>query len=124
MAGGEKEGFLELLEVAEGIGESVRVIDAEGGDASFADPADNQAMDVVEDGRVFDANADELCNIKESAVVDFLRGDAPEGEAVGLLFEELVEGLEACRVFNAAPEGRDAAVYRRPDAGADLEQAT
>ena len=48
----------------------------------------------VEDDALLDAHGGEVVNVEEASVVDLVRCDAPEAQAIGLFADELFEQVE------------------------------
>ena len=67
----------------------------------------HKLMRGVEDLGQFHANGGEVVDIEEAPVVDFLRGHAPEGEAIGLIVQQFVERIEAAPVAGRAVDLRE-----------------
>ena len=65
--------------------EAIGMVDAEPGHLSRADEAEDEAVRLGEDLRVFHADRGELIDVEEAPVIDFLTSNAPEGYPVGLL---------------------------------------
>ena len=60
--------FAQALQIAGRIGETVDMVDAQAVDAAFGDERQDRAVDVVEDGLVLDARADEAGDLEEAAI--------------------------------------------------------
>src|SRR5215467_176967 len=63
-----------------------------------------------------------LIDVEEPAVVDLLTGDAPIGDAVGLIAEQHVEQVEAARVSRGAIDQIDVVVDESTHGARALEQ--
>ena len=82
--------FLNLLN-----GVFVDAANAQAGDESAADEAEDDFVNRREDGALLDADGGQLVDVEEASVVDLVGGDAPEAQAVGLVADELFEQVEA-----------------------------
>ena len=122
-AGDQEEAFLEPPEVVQGVGEAVGVVDAQADHAPLADPAEDQAVDVLEDQLVLDPDAGQLGDVEEPPVVDLLGRDPPVREAVHLVFEQVVEAVEAPGVAGRPLERRDVLVDEGAEAGVPVAEA-
>src|SRR6202012_489170 len=70
-----------------------------------------------------DAHGGEVVDLEEAAVVDVLRGDAPEREAVRLLGEQRLQPVEAARVALLAVEVVQLLVERAASRGVLAQDA-
>ena len=52
----------------------------------------------VENLRQFHPDGGEIVDVEEAPVVDFLRRDPPEGEAIGLIVQQRIERIETARI--------------------------
>lgn len=91
-------GLLELLEVARRVIQAVGVIDTQALDPAALDQLADAGVDKLEDLRIFDTDGGQFVDVVEAAVVDFVGGDAPVRDAVGLIVEQAVERVEARRI--------------------------
>ncbi len=89
---------LELGEVEGGIVEAVGVIEAQAVEAPLFDQAKEELVGVVEDAVLLHAHGGEIVDLEEATIVDLLGGHAPEAQAIALLAQERVEGVEAPRI--------------------------
>ena len=107
--------------------ESVRMIDPHAGDGARADQLEQQPMRRIEDLRQFHPDRGEIVHVEETAVVDLLRGHAPEGEAIGLIVEQQIERIETSRLARRAVDLRhglrDRVLHLRRFVAAPLEPA-
>ena len=71
-----------------------------------------QTVRIVENLRQFHANGGEIVDVEKSAVVDFLCGDPPESEPVGLIVQERVERIETARVPGGSIDFRERGIDR------------
>src|SRR6185437_1317015 len=71
---------LQADEILPRIEHAVAVIDTNARNHSLGQQAAQHAMCSSEDARVFHAQADQVVNIEEAAVVDLLSGNSPMGE--------------------------------------------
>ena len=74
------------------------MIDAQAGDRAAADQLEKQPVRGVENFRQFHPDGGQIVDVEKSPVIDFLRRDAPESEAIGLIVQERVERVETARV--------------------------
>ena len=79
------------------------MIDAEPGDHTTTNPLENGAVDEVEDLGVLDANACQIGDVEEAAIVDARGPGTPVGEAKVLGFEDPVR---RCRIGIPLYRGR------------------
>ena len=89
---------LQLLEILLRQIEAVRVIDPHAGHRAGADQLEQQFMRRVEHLRQFHPDRGEIVHVEEAPVVDLLGRDAPEGETIRLIVQELIERIEAPRL--------------------------
>jgi hypothetical protein len=82
----------ERFQVALRVGQAVDVVDAHPIDAFLGTQVGEEAVRVGEDRGVFLAQAGQVVDLKEAAVVEFVQRGAPVREAPVLLFEEVVQG--------------------------------
>ena len=113
---------LQQPEIAAGIGEPVRVIDAEPVDLAFRQQAQRQPVRLLEHVGVFHPHRGEGVDVEEAAVVDLLRRDAPMRQAVSLRVEQLVEQIEAARLLLGPVEDPDVLLQVPADRLASGEQ--
>ena len=81
--------------------QTVHVVDAQAVNGTVADELKGQPMRRLENLRQLDANRSEIVDVEEAPVIDLLRGDAPETEAVDLAIEQLVKRIEAAGIARA-----------------------
>jgi hypothetical protein len=62
---------------------------------ALGDQATDQAMRIAEHRRHLLAQADEVVDVEEAAIVDLVGCDAPERQAIGLALEQLMQRAEA-----------------------------
>ncbi len=74
------------------------MIDAQSRGGAPLHELEGEAVDLVEDRRIFHAQRGELVDVEEAPVVDFLGRDAPVRKAVRLLVQQPVERIEAARL--------------------------
>uniref|UniRef100_A0A7C1FE39 Uncharacterized protein n=1 Tax=Ammonifex degensii TaxID=42838 RepID=A0A7C1FE39_9THEO len=83
------------FEVALWVPKTVDVVDTEAGGDTRSSQRQDAVVHGVENGRGFDSKPDQLAHVEEPAVVDFVVGQAPEGEAVVLRLDDLLQVLKA-----------------------------
>ena len=88
--------ILQHLEVPRRIEQAVGMIDADAGDAPFADQPRQQLVDGAKDVGILDAQPGQRVDVEEPAVVDLVRRRPPVREPVGLLLEQIVQRIERC----------------------------
>ena len=93
------------------------MVDAQPVDPALADLAEDGLVRAVEDVRLLDPQAGERVHVEEAAIVDVARRHPPMGEAVGLGFEQPVQGAEAVRPALEAVEERQRPLRRLLDGG-------
>ena len=81
-------------EVLLGIVQAVDVVDPQAVDAP-SDQVQHQPVGRLEHRRQLDADAGQLVDLEEAAVIDLLRRDAPVGEPVVLRLQQLVRPKQA-----------------------------
>ena len=79
---------VEPIEVVAWISQPVDVIDAKTVDLAILHPLDDAPVRCAEDGRILHAERDELVDVEKAAVIDLVRGAAPEDEGVDLRIEQ------------------------------------
>ena len=105
---GEDVLLLQLAEVVRRVPEAVRVVDAQAGHLSLGEQPEDEFVRRAEDLGLLDADRRQVVDVEEAAVVDLLRRDAPEGRAVGLRVEQIVE-QSRCRASSVALKASSAA---------------
>ncbi|MNZ80823.1 hypothetical protein D3C78_994720 [compost metagenome] len=83
--------------IATRIGQAVDVIDAQAIDQAGADQLENLLVSGFEHLATLDPQAGQLVDVEKAPPVDVIGGGTPAGQAIGLLFEQAVQALEACR---------------------------
>src|SRR5687768_9305077 len=78
------------------------MINAEAGNFIRAQQVEQKIVSGFENLFVLDTDGNQFGDGEESAVIDFVRADAPEGETVMLEFDELVEVVEGTRLTRFA----------------------
>jgi hypothetical protein len=71
------------------------MVDAQAIHQAFADQLEDLAVGGLEYLRAFNAQAAQFIDVEEAAPVDIVRRRAPTGQAVALLFEQMMQALEA-----------------------------
>ena len=71
------------------------MVDAQAVDQPRADQLENLAMGGFEHRRALDTQAAQLIDVEEAPPVDVVRGGAPTGQAISLLFQQVMQALEA-----------------------------
>ena len=107
--------LLEAMEILGGIEQAVRVVDAKPGDLPRSHQRAKQPVGRFEDLRLLHPQANQLVDIEEPAIVDFVDGRSPIGEAVRLMLEQGVQPVEARSIAGDAVGDAD----RRLDVIAD-----
>ena len=97
--------------------ETIGVVDPEPGHLSRADETKDEAVRFGKDVRVLHADGGQLIDVEEAPVVDFLAGDAPEGDPVGLLAQQPVEEIERAGIVRPAVEAADVLLDEGPHLG-------
>ena len=69
------------------------MVDAQAVNLAFGRKRQHEAVRRVEDFVIFHAQRSEVVDVEETTVVDLIRSDAPEGEPVGLRFEQGMQRL-------------------------------
>ncbi len=73
------------------------MIDPQTGHCPGRDQLEQKPVRFVEDLRQFHPDRRQVVNVEEAPVVDLLRRDPPEGEAISLVAEEGIERVETAR---------------------------
>ena len=73
---------LKLLEVFLRLVETVWMIDAQSGNRARADKIEKQLVRCLENFRHFHSDRSQIVDIEKAAIIDFLRGDAPERQPI------------------------------------------
>src|SRR5262245_38005642 len=102
--------------------ETVRMVDPQPGYHAASDQAEDRLVRRGKDRGDLLPDRGELVDGKESPVVDLLSGDAPEGESMGLCFEQGVERVKAVRLTSYAVQAADRVVDRRYHNGRGLHE--
>jgi hypothetical protein len=107
----------QALAVVARVEEPVDVVDPEPRELSALHPLEHEPVRAFEDLRALDPQPRELVDVEEASVVDLVRGDAPEGEPVGLRLEQPIERAPARRLAGLAAtrvdDGFDPRAHRR-----------
>jgi hypothetical protein len=93
------------------------VIDSHPGHSAGPDELEQKFVRSVEDLGQFHPDRGEIVDVKEAAVIDFLRRHAPEGEAIGLVVEQMIERIKASGLARLAVDLRDGLPHRGLDLG-------
>jgi hypothetical protein len=89
-----RSGFLlQAAEIALGVAQAVRVVDAQPVEHARLEPSDDQLVGVAEDGLVLHPQGGQRVDVEEAPVVELPAGRPPEGEAVVLALQQGVEGV-------------------------------
>src|SRR5437660_10560227 len=78
------------------------MVDAEALDLALADQAHQQPVGFLEDRGLFHAHRGELGDVEKAAVIDLLRRNPPERQAIRLRVEQRVESVETRRIVRPA----------------------
>jgi len=118
---------LQALAIAPRIEQPVDVIDAQAVEPALRDERQHAVMGAREEFRQLHADAGEIVDVEEPAIVDLVRGGPPIGRAPGLRLEKRMEAAparrlarlahQACRRLldrRRAPRGRGSRVLRAP----------
>src|SRR5580704_5602223 len=73
------------------------MVQAQAVETAFVDQSKDEGVRGLEDIVRLHSDGRERVHVEEASVVDLLGGDAPEGEPVALIAEQLVESVEAGR---------------------------
>ena len=74
------------------------MIDAQSRDEAFAQELADELVGLREDQRIFHAQANQVVDIEEAAIVDFLSRHAPERQPVRLRLQQAMKRVEAVAV--------------------------
>src|SRR5579864_4451484 len=74
------------------------MIDSYPRDEALAQQPADELVGLREDQRIFHAQADQIIDIEEAAIVDLLSRHAPEGQPVHLRLQQAVQSVEALAV--------------------------
>ncbi len=66
------------------------MVDAQTGDQTIGEKFAEQAMSFRKHSGIFHAQTDEIVDVEKAAVINLLSRDSPEGQAVGLLFQQFM----------------------------------
>ena len=118
------DGLAQALQIAGRIGQTVDVVDAQPVDPAFGDESHDGAVDVVEDGRLLDAHADEAGDLEEAPIGEMPPAFPPVEEPPGLRSVQpadqiavLRQRVEARRQIGLPDRGADHAVQAVRDRG-------
>jgi hypothetical protein len=107
--------LVQEVRVPAGIVEAVDVIDPQALEPAVADHLEDEAVRLREHLRIFDAHAGQIVDIEEAPVVDVVDGDAPEGQPVVLVPEQIVERVGRPGIGRIRGEARAGALDRGRD---------
>src|SRR6185437_10992168 len=93
---------LQADEILPRIEHAVAVIDTNTRNHSLGQQAAEHAMSSSEDARVFHAQADQIVDIEEAAVIDLFAGNAPVRKPVHLEFQQQMQKVEAMRLVGVS----------------------
>ncbi len=85
------------------------MIEADAGDRAFRDEIEQQRVRGVEHARVFHAQAREIVDVEEAAIVDLVERRAPVRQPIRLDFEQAVQPVERLGTTGLAVERVDRA---------------
>ena len=95
---------LKSLEIIARIGQAIGVVDAQSVHETVTHQKEREFVRPLEDRGVLHTDGREFVDVEEAAVVDFVRRDAPERQAIGLIEQQSVEQIKAARVAGFAVE--------------------
>ena len=93
---------LQLLEIARGVEQPIRVVDAQAADRAVPGEIEHVSVRCLEDLRILHAQRRQIVDIKKAPIVDFVRCDPPVREPVGLRIEQHMQRVEARTVARDA----------------------
>ena len=96
------------------------MVDTQAVDLAGLHQLEDKLMRFFEDGRILHPDGAQGIDIEESAIVDFLGGNAPMGNAIDLLPQKCIQQIEAARVALYPVEDGHIAVTELPDGAAVL----
>src|SRR5437763_16920249 len=82
------------------------MIESEPGDLPFPNQTQNEFVGGGEKSRLLHAHSHQLIDIEEPAIIDFVGGGSPIGEAIGERLEQLVKAVRAGVLAALAVERR------------------
>src|SRR5207248_930665 len=85
--------------------------------ATFADEADDEAMNGFERCSIIDAKARQVIDVEEAAIVDIIRGQSPIGHEVMLPIEQMMKCEQRARVAGGRAIGGQPALDEPGGAG-------
>ncbi len=98
--------LLQAPEITSRIIEPVGMVDAQSIDLALGQQIEDEAVGGFEYCRLIHAQGGQVVDVEKTSVVDLVGGNAPEGEAVTLLLNQLVQQVEAGFVAGLAIEFR------------------
>ena len=101
---------LQASEILRGIQQAVGMINTQSGDAPFSQELADQTMRVREHLRVFHTQAHKVVDIEKAPVVDFFCRNSPVRQAIRLLLQQAMQGIEAAAVAGLAIAGANGAI--------------
>ena len=93
------------------------MVDAHTVDAAGGGHAGQQAVGVIEHRRVFLAQGNQVVDVEEAPVVDFLGGVFPPAQAEALLGQEPVQGVKAFQIAGLTVQAFQAGADVMTDGG-------
>src|SRR5574337_1798137 len=91
---GQKHAALQSTEILGGFVQTIGVVDPETADLPLTNQPKDQFMGLLKHIGVFHPDSGKLIDIEESAVVDLLAGDPPEGHTVDLSSQQGVQQIK------------------------------
>ena len=84
--------------VAERVEQTVGVVDANSRHQRFLYQFERDAMNDGEHFRALHPDCGQVVDVEKAAIVDFVGSDAPKAQAIGLVIQDFLQGVEAVRI--------------------------
>src|SRR4030095_13984583 len=94
--------LLELAEISRRVPEAIWMIHPQAGSFFLRKKPKNELVGSLENLGEFNADRRQFIDIEKPAVVDLFAGVSPEGEAIGLRFNQSVQQIKALRLTHRA----------------------
>ena len=99
---GQRGLGLQVLEIAQRVEQTVGVVDADSRHQRFLYQVERDAVHDAEYFRALHPDCGQVVDVEKSAIVDFVGGNAPKTQAIGLVIQDFLQSVEAVRVSFAA----------------------